>query len=525
MSVKIKDSKKGNKKRYLQHKEAHMCSIFGVIALKPTDPEDVLTYIELLGTDNQHRGHEWFGMTWSDGKTMRVEKRRGWVTSIFGDRTLMRSIHGHQPQMALCHTRFATQGASTSVNAQPPYLHSRRGIIALASNGDIVDYGRECSALKAKRSRIIGDCDAELLLHHILEVANDDTDCLPSGIRHLMENVAASYSAWIATEDIVRLFRDPWANRPLFYMMAGSYIFFSSEDCALYGILSHRAEQGKRDGTVEICQVLPGEMITIKLHGSVTHEQLCQPKKVRAPCRFESVYLRRPDTSIVDRLLPNNRVCYKIVVRWEDGEYYFEYLDDEKIEEVFGFRYRLGQQLAQEHPAPEAEYVIGVPESGNPAAVGFADGSGLSYRIGFVRNPYVMRTFISPGKSNRQTMTAIKFRPLRSLILKLNRVVLVDDSVVFGTSMEKLIRMLHTAGCKKVDLRVSCPPVKHPCRTGIDMSSKGPLIAAVKRNVEEIGKYFRVASIGYLSVEGLKEVLGPQAEQSCLACWTGKFPI
>ncbi|MCH7492780.1 hypothetical protein IID19_04340 [Patescibacteria group bacterium] len=499
-----------------------MCSISGVIALKTVDPGEVTLYASILGGDVQHRGHEWIGIAYSSGDFLRIMKMPGLVSSIFGDHDLVTEIGKDSPQMMMLQTRYSTQGESTSRNAQPQYLRLGQGNVALGSNGDLFDYKSERALLEKNGRKFESRNDAEVLVQQITYHSADDPKRFDEGIKHVMENTRASYSAWLATDNRVKLFRDPFANRPFFYMQVGDYFIFSSEDCALYGILSHRAEEGKRDGTVAINQVLPGEIITINLHGSIERQQAVEAKSRLAFCPFEYIYFGRPDSHI---FIPkgNNPLCYKIVVIWENGEYSFDYVED-STEEINSFRYRLGKALAVEYPVEDADCIISIPASGDLAAMGYSDQSGIVYRSGLVRNPYVTRTFITPGLETRERLAAIKYRPMRALFRKRSRIVVVDDSIVYGTSMHRIVRILKAAGAQEIHLRISCPPIVAACRYGIDMKSKGTLIAADK-SVQEIQKHLRVASLQYLSLDVLKEVIGDNAKHACFACWDKNFRI
>jgi len=228
-----------------------MCGVSGIIALKTADPEEILRYGEIAAIDQQTRGHEWIGVSWSNGKSLKTEKRPGWSSAVFGDKDLVGEIISDAPQMLLEQTRFSSQGESTKANAQPHYLNPRWGTVALGSNGDIYDYPEERERLKKLGCNLISQNDAEALLHHILCYAKDDPDRLPEGITHLMENTRASFSAWLATDNCVYLFRDRWGNRPLYFMRVGPYFIFASEDCALHGILIQRADNGQREHHLE----------------------------------------------------------------------------------------------------------------------------------------------------------------------------------------------------------------------------------------------------------------------------------
>ncbi len=503
-----------------------MCSIGGVIPMKTVDPDEVMKLVAILGGDLQHRGHEWLGFAHSDGRILRVYKQAGLFESAFGNREVYQSLRADTPQLMCLQGRFSTQGRSTKRNAQPQFLRPGRGTIALGSNGDHRHYAEARRELEEQGLVFDSQNDAELLVQHILYHADNNFDRLEDGIRHLMLHSSASFSSWLATRDTVHLFRDRFANRPLFYMTVGDYFVFASEDCALNGILTYRAEEGHQDGTVSINQVLPGEMLTVHLHDpQIVRQQLVEPEERRALCLFEYVYFQRPDSRF---RVPTdgNPLCYKIMVQWDNGNYWFDYLEDQ-TEEVNSFRYRLGKQLAAEHPMgdADADCVISIPASGDLAAAGFADESGLAYRIGLVRNPYVSQTFISPELSNRKHLASIKYRPMHALFTKRPRIVVVDDSIVYGTSIQRLVRTLRAAGAKEIHVRISCPPVVERCPYGIDMATKGDLIAATMA-IEKIEReHLRVSSLRYLSLEGLLKVAGKDARHFCTGCWSKELRI
>jgi amidophosphoribosyltransferase len=501
-----------------------MCSIAGVIALKPQDPETILDYAQLLGLFLQHRGHEWVGVAHSNGDFLEVEKLQGLVSSLFGNSKLIGKMLDTKPQMMLMQTRFSTQGNSTKRNAQPHYLRPSTGIVALGSNGDIFDYPGARQTMQELDCQVISQNDAEILLQHILHHSEKSPETYDQGIRHLMDNLPASFSSWLATDDQAWLFRDPHGNRPFYWMIVGDCFIFASEDCALHGILNSRASQGHRDGLVDINQVLPGQIINIKLHSSITYPDGFPAKERLAHCAFCDVYFARPDSYIFGTPgeINNEQLCYQVLMEWNGDQPIMTIPDN--LSSVVSFRYRQGKKLAMESPAQGAECVISVPASGDPAAQGFADANKLPFEIGLMRSQYVARTFISPGQGNRENLVTIKYQPVRDLFRKVKSIVLVDDSIVFGTTARRLVRTLRAAGAQEIHLRISCPPIVAACRYGVDMESKGELIAAT-RPVEEIADYLGVNSLAYLSLDGLKEVIGSNVDNFCLACWNKDFPI
>jgi len=500
-----------------------MCSIFGAIPLEVKDPLEVQTYTMIGANFLQHRGHEWYGLAFSNGKFLWIERRSGLIISSPDDRELVRLIKENQPQMIMFQTRFSTTGPSTSINAQPQFLRLRQGAIALGSNGDVFDYTKERERLEKSGCDFQSQNDSEILLHHILLNSGDDPDNIPKGIQNLMGNMPATFSFWLATEKRVYLARDPYGNRPLYYMQVGGYFIFASEDCALLAVLEERAEAGYEDGTVEINQVLPGEIIEVNLHGPVNYLKGADPKAILAQCTFEKVYFARPDSRVFGSL-KQGRLCYKVLVLPEgEDDYVIQVLDD-SVEEVGSFRYRLGENLGVESPVEQADCVISVPMSGDFAALGYAHKTGTEFQIGLVRNPYYTRTFTSPGRENRQRLARLKYQPMRGLYVRAKRIVVVDDSVIFATTLQRLARKLRIAGAQEVHGRVSCPPVKCPCPYGIDMSSKGQLPAA-SMSMKEVGNMLKLDSLAHLSLEMLQAANGASAKHYCYACWNGEFPI
>ncbi|NQV13519.1 MAG: amidophosphoribosyltransferase [Parcubacteria group bacterium] len=505
-----------------------MCGVFGVIALAQVDPGQVMEYFALLGAGNQHRGHEWHGFACSNGKRLQIEKKPGLVSASLNNRRLVAELFDFGPQMMMGHTRYSTQGNSISINAQPHYLRMPGGTVALGSNGDIPDYTEARNYLERLGSEIISDNDAEVLLHRILFFSQNNPEKFPQGIANLMDRQPASYSAWLATRNRVHLFRDPWANRPLFWMRIGDFFFFSSEDCALYTILAQRAEDGKCDGEVEINQVLPGEIITIELHGEFECQQAVPPKPHLACCPFEWVYFSRPDSYI---WVPVNgqRLVYRLIMQEGNGnDWTLKFEAATGVRQIASFRYDSGMKLGQEHPAdhPSDGCVISIPSSGDKAAEGFSKTTGISYRGGLVRNPYVTRTFTDPGRTLRIAQAALKYSPLRGLYESHSHIYPVDDSAIFGTTLRRIVQMMRTAGAKHIHPRIACPPVRHHCNLGMDMSSKGDLVATKFGTVEGIQKHIGADSLGYLSLKGMQKVIGPElVPHCCFHCWDGNVRI
>ncbi|MGI8775049.1 MAG: amidophosphoribosyltransferase [Actinomycetota bacterium] len=450
------------------------CGVVGIYA----HDEDVarLAYYSLYAL--QHRGQESAGLAVSDGGTVLVYKELGLVAQAF-DETVLKSLRGH---LAIGHVRYSTTGASSWENAQPTYKSGPHGQIALAHNGNLVN------PLQLKRSladaggdptpqaaRLPSSSDTDLVAAHI---ARADKGDLRKAILEVLPLLSGAFSFTMMSEG--RLFgaRDPQGFRPLCIgRLAGGGWVLASETCALDLI-----------GARFIRSVEPGELVTIDNEG-MTSDLFAEPKN--AACVFEHVYFARPDSNL-------------------NGQ------------NVYATRYRMGQRLAEEAPVV-AELVMPVPDSGVPAAQGFALGSGIPYGEGFVKNRYVGRTFIQPTQSMRQQGIKMKLNPLREVI-EGKRVVVVDDSIVRGNTTRQIVKMLRDVGAREVHMRISSPPIKWPCFYGIDMPDQNDLIGANK-TVEEIRAHIDADSLSYLSTEGMVSATQIPGEDFCTACFTSRYPV
>jgi amidophosphoribosyltransferase len=443
------------------------CGIFGIY----NHPEaSNLTYLGLYAL--QHRGQEACGIVSSDGENLHAHKAMGLVADVFGDQNIFSKLPG---KAAIGHVRYSTAGSSVIKNTQPIMVEYSRGAIAVAHNGNIVNAQLIRSELEAYGSIFQTSMDTEIIVH-LLATARDDS--LVERITSAMERIEGAYCLLFLTESRMIAVRDPHGFRPLCLGKLGQSYVVASESCALDLI---EAEL--------IRELEPGEMIVIDKNGMTS----CTPWKKVAPqpCIFEFVYFARPDSFIFGK-------------------------------NVYMVRKEMGRQLAREHGV-EADLVIAVPDSGVPAAMGYAEESGLPFELGLIRNHYVGRTFIEPQQSIRHFGVKIKLNPVRE-ILKGKRVVVIDDSIVRGTTSRKIVKMVRNAGASEVHMRISSPPTSYPCYYGIDTPNRKELISA-SHSLDEIRKYITADSLGYLSHDGLRESVGTENSSYCSACFTGDYPI
>jgi len=448
----------------------------GVVAIFAHPEAEKLAYLGLHAL--QHRGQESAGIVTSDGLTSRVHKAMGLVADIFTEDVLSK-IRG---TLAIGHTRYSTAGDSALLNAQPILVTSNKGSIAVAHNGNLTNAAEVRGRLERQGSIFKTNSDTEVIVH-LIALSREHT--LPEAIADALRRVEGAFSLVLMTPDRIIAARDPRGFRPLAMgripALEGQKfdtIVFASETCA-FDLIGAAYER----------DVKPGEMIVVGPEGitSLFYSEAAP----QSSCIFEHVYFSRPDSMVFARAVQTSRE-------------------------------ELGRQLAREAPV-EADLVVPVPDSGVTAAVGYAAESGLPFRFGLIRNHYVGRTFIEPSQSVRDFGVKLKLNPVRSL-LEGKRVVLIDDSIVCGTTSRKIVRMIRNAGAKEVHMRISCPPTVSPCYYGVDTPSKNQLIAANK-SVDEIRQYIRADSLAYLSLEGLKKACGEGEKTSyCSACYTGKYP-
>jgi amidophosphoribosyltransferase len=448
----------------------------GVVAIFAHPEAEKLAYLGLHAL--QHRGQESAGIVTSDGLTLRPHKAMGLVADIFTEEVLSK-IPG---TLAIGHTRYSTAGDSALLNAQPILVQSNKGSIALAHNGNLVNAQRVRARLESQGSIFQTNSDTEVIVH-LIALSREQT--LPEAIADALRQVEGAFSLVMMSADRIIAVRDPRGFRPLAMgripAMEGQKqdtIVFASETCA-FDLIGATYER----------DVKPGELVVVGPEGITS--QFYTANAPQSSCIFEHVYFSRPDSTVFGRSVQTSRE-------------------------------ELGRQLAREAPV-EADVVVPVPDSGVTAAVGYAAESGIPFRFGLIRNHYVGRTFIEPSQSVRDFGVKLKLNPVRSL-LEGKRVVLVDDSIVRGTTSRKIVRMIRNAGAKGVHMRISCPPTISPCFYGVDTPSKNQLIAA-RKSVEQICDYIGADSLAYLSVAGLKRACGEDEKTSyCTACYTGKYP-
>jgi amidophosphoribosyltransferase len=447
------------------------CGVFAVYA--PGEDVARLTYFGLHAL--QHRGQESAGIAVGDGETVMVTKNLGLVSRVFKESDLD-SLTG---DVAIGHTRYSTTGSSTSwENAQPHLSAIGHQVIALAHNGNLVNTLELRDALKTQGIRFRSTTDSEVMTT-LVGYFTQKTNHIREGIRETMKLIHGAYAAVLTTEDAVYAFRDPHGVRPLVLgKLDDRGWIVASETCALDIV-----------GAEFVRDVAPGEMLKISANG-VEAEQAV-PAEKPSLCMFEFVYFARPDSEMSG--------C-----------------------SLYEARRRMGEALAHEAPA-DADFVIGVPDSGIPAATGFAHESGLPYGEGLAKNRYVGRTFISPSQTIRQQGIRLKLNPLKHAI-KGKRLVVVDDSIVRGNTTKKLVALLRESGAAEVHMRITSPPVKWPCFYGIDTDTQEQLIGA-RMSVEEIREHIGADSLAYLSLGAMVAATGAGDGGFCLACFDGDYPI
>ncbi len=444
------------------HDECGVVGVYGV----PQASEVV--YLALYAL--QHRGQESAGIVTSDRGRFHHHKAMGLVSDVFSGDALNRLPGSH----AVGHNRYSTKGASHIRNAQPIWVTYHGGDLALAHNGQLVNAATLRRNMEEGGSIFQTTSDSEVMVHL---VAASRAATFEGRLMGALHQVEGAFSITLLTADGVYAARDSHGFRPLVVGRLGTGWIVASETCALDIVEAEFVRE-----------VEPGEVIALDENGLRTVGRL--PATPLHKCVFELIYFSRPDSVIFGE--PVDRV-----------------------------RRRLGRQLAREHPAG-ADCVISVPDSSNSAALGFAEESGLPFELGLIRNHYIGRTFIRPGQHLREAGVRVKYNTVRP-ILEGKRVVVVDDSVVRGTTSYKLVKLLQRSGVKEVHFRVSSPPIVGPCYYGIDTPERGELIAA-SSTVEEIRKYLGVASLGYLSEAGLRNAVKAPSEH-CYACFTGRYPV
>jgi len=432
-----------------------------------------LTYFGLFAL--QHRGQESAGIAVSDGKQISLYRQMGLVSQAFDEANLER-LRG---VLAIGHTRYSTTGSSNLANAQPMLAEWRSGSIALAHNGNLVNALQLRRELEAEGERFEATSDSEVMLRMVAREA-DACGSVEEAIAGCMRRWHGAYSLTILTERSVAAVRDPYGVRPLCLgRLNGEATVFASESCAL-SVIGAEFER----------EVAPGEMVVAQASGVKATQVL--PVSRAALCVFEYIYMARPDSLIGGEL----------------------------VHEV---RRRLGAQLAIDYPV-EADMVMPVPDTGWPAAIGFAQESGIPFGEGLTKNRYIPRTFIQPDQRLREMGVKIKLNPLRE-VLEGRRVVVVDDSIVRGTTKRGIIKLIRDAGAKEVHVRITAPPYRWPCYYGVDTSNRSELIAARCTTVEEIREQIGADTLAYQTVQGMLKAVGVSRRKLCMACFTGRYPI
>jgi amidophosphoribosyltransferase len=442
------------------------CGLFGI--LNHAEAANVV-YLGLYAL--QHRGQESAGIASTDGGHFQVEKAMGWVADVFS-RDRLRRLPGHR---AIGHVRYSTAGSSNLRNAQPITGTTAHGPVAIAHNGNLVNAEALREELEKDGAVFQSSSDTEVILHLL---ARSEGATLAEQLARALTRVKGAYTLLLLTRDSVIGVRDPSGFRPLTLGRLGESWVLASETCAL-DLMEARVER----------DVEPGEILIVDGRG-LTSLKPFRPAE-RLQCVFEYVYFARPDSVLWGR-------------------------------NVHAVRKALGHQLAREHPVA-ADLVIPVPDSGVGAALGFAEEAGLSYDTGLVRNHYVGRTFIEPQQGIRHFGVKVKLNPNRE-VLDGKRVVVVDDSIVRGTTSRKIVKMIRAAGAREVHMRISSPPIQWPCYYGIDTPTRRELIGA-SHKVDEIRQYLGADSLGYLSLEGMLKATGSDPHHFCHACFTGQYQV
>lgn len=442
-----------------------MCGIFGVIGHKDAAR---LTYLGLYAL--QHRGEESAGIVAYDSKRVRQHKGMGLVGDVF-DEKVIRSLRG---DLAVGHNRYSTTGSSQAKNIQPFLVSHKKANIAIAHNGNLTNTLKLRQALEERGSIFQTTMDSELIAHLLVKSEKKD---IQLAVEEALSQLQGAYSLVLMVNDILIGARDPLGWRPLCLGRLGDAYVLASETCALDLI---RAKY--------IRDVEPGEIVFISKKNLKSSKPF--PKQKQACCIFEYIYFARPDSNIFGQ-------------------------------NVYLTRKRLGRQLAHECPA-DCDLVLPIPDSGNYAALGFAEEAKIPLELGLIRNHYVGRTFIQPSQHIRDFRVRVKLNTIKE-VLKGKRIAVIEDSIVRGTTSRSRIKTLREAGAKQVHMRVSCPPLRFPCFYGIDFPTKGELIAS-KHSIEWIRKFIGLDSLKYLSLEGMLESMPLPKEQFCTACFSGAYP-
>jgi len=446
------------------------CGVFGVMSTKRENVAGI-AYYGLYAL--QHRGQESCGIVVNDGGVFSSYKDLGLVSEVFSKDTLAHLSSGN---MAVGHVRYGTTGGTTRNNCQPIEVNHQKGKMALAHNGNLSNALELRDKLELSGAIFHTTSDTETIAY-VVTRERLVTPSIEDAVSKAMNSLEGAYSLILMSSTKMIAARDPYGFRPLCYgqMSDGAYVI-ASESCALSAV-----------GAEFVRDVLPGEILVFSKRGVESRKEHCDKQK-RKTCIFEYIYFARPD-SVIDGV------------------------------SVSKSRVRAGEILAENYPA-DADIVIGVPDSGLEAALGFSRASGIPYGIGLIKNKYIGRTFISPGQNERMDQVRIKLSPVKNVI-EGKRVVLIDDSIVRGTTSKRIVKLLREAGAKEIHMRISAPPFLHPCYYGTDIDSEENLIAC-HHSMEEIAEIIGVDSLGYLPLENLNQLV--ESEDYCAACFNGVYP-
>lgn len=446
------------------------CGLFGIYGSRQAS---WLTYLGLYSL--QHRGQEACGIVSNNKGVLTIHKEMGLVSDVFNDQVLSR-LKG---DIAVGHVRYSTTGSSVLKNAQPLLIDYAKGSICIAHNGNLVNSLSLRQYLEKNGSIFQTTTDSEIIIHLMAKAKSRD---LKESLLYALDKIKGAFSLVMMDNYNLIGVRDPYGFRPLSLGKLGNSWCLASETCAFDLI-----------GAKFVREIEPGEVVFINKDGIKSVKQKHAKKNNKfAHCCFEHVYFSRPDSDVFG-------------------------------ETVHLVRRKLGAELAKEYPV-KADYVVPVPDSGFSAALGYAHESGIPLEMGIIRNHYVGRTFIQPAQDSRDLGVRVKFNLLRS-VLKGKRVVIVDDSIVRGTTSKIRVKNLRKAGVKEVHLMISCPPHRYPCFYGIDFHKSSELIANKYESLEKIRQFLDVDSLGYLSLEGMLKCLKFPKDHYCTACWTGKYPV
>jgi len=443
------------------------CGVFGIYAPGRKIAETIFYGLQAL----QHRGQESAGIAVSDGENILIFKDLGLVSQVFNEQNIA-PLQGH---IGIGHTRYSTTGMNIWKNSQPLFRMFKNESFAIAQNGNLTNVKEIRKEQIKKGVNFETTTDTEVIASLI---ESSEKENIEDAIKEATGKIKGSYSLVILTKDEVFGIRDPHGFRPLVLgNLDGSYVI-ASETCAL-DIIDAKF----------IREIDPGEIIVLDKDGM--RSQMMLPVDRISMCVFELIYFARPDSYIHNK-------------------------------NMFEVRHRLGQELAKEFPA-DADIVIPVPDSGTPAAIGYSAESKIPYAEGFIKNRYIGRTFIQPKQETREISVKLKLNPLRDIIQG-KKLVVVDDSIVRGTTSKKIVKMLYNTGAKEVHMRITCPPLLYPCYYGVDMATRKEFIANHK-TLEDIREFLKVDSLKYLTMSGLVKAVGESKEKFCFACFDGEYPV